>query len=598
MIINKLRMSFSGMRHAIAVEYQETLELFSIGAKWAKGHQLTSDERSFLKHQSIDVIKLIGITGLFMVPMSGIMMLGMEAVARKKGMSIFPKRQTMKNNTNNYRIFLDDERRVEDVYENCEKFVTARSVSEFKKIIQEKGIPEFISFDHDLGEDENGNILPSGYDAAKWMVYEAELDIRNMSFKTHSSNIQTRDQINGLLGNWQKHLGKDLRSEVRAIIESSLMKESGVRVPFTMEVPADVLDIHDIFKKTGYQLVLVGGCVRDAVMGKKPKDFDLATDALPDDVETLLKDNGYKTLPVGKSFGIINVVTSNDTYEIATYRGDQFGDSSDGRRPDSVYFTDMEQDAKRRDLTINALYYDIGAREVIDMVGGLEDIKQGVIQTVGSAEDRFKEDRLRIMRSIRFAARTGHNVSPEIDASLRKDSSLNGISAERIRDEFLKGISSAKSVVHFLKMLDRYKMFPLIFPDAMVNKKFPEERDHAVLIAFLLAKNGIDKTRDVLKKMKYTGNEVKSISLLVGLCQLTIHNAVTLKKAQMSTDITGDQVIKFGGLIGESDQLFRSFAQFELTVKASDMDPNLRGAELGEAIYKAETEKFKAMLSL
>lgn len=326
----------------------------------------------------------------------------MEIYSRKHSVKKnLPKKQEMPTSLKKYRIFLDDERSVHDVYEHASDFITVRSLEEFKNVIRKHGLPTFISFDHDLGSDRNGNILPSGYDAAKWLVYDMELDIRDMGYKTHSSNIQTRDQINGLLDNWKKELNNRLRQEVAGIIRSSLNESNDRRLPLKIEMPQDIRDIESVFRQNGHSLYLVGGCVRDAVMGKKPKDFDLATDAMPDVVKSMMEEAGYKTLSVGASFGIINVVTDDDQYEIASFRSDV----GSGRRPDSVNFTDMRTDAQRRDLTINALYYDLRTEEVIDMVGGLNDIENGIIRTVGKASDRFQEDPLRIVRLIRFYSR-------------------------------------------------------------------------------------------------------------------------------------------------------------------------------------------------
>ena len=202
------------------------------------------------------------------------------------------------------------------------------------------------------------------------------------------------------------------------------------RVKQDIDLPEDILAIQSEFKKNGYKLYLVGGAVRDAISGIKPKDYDLATDALPDEVERILSPK-YKMLPIGEKFGIWLVVTPADEYEIATFREDV----GQGRRPDSVKFTTIENDVKRRDLTINALFYDIETGEIVDLVGGINDLKTGVVRAVGDPTERFNEDRLRILRAIRFAGITGSELDKSIHDSLTKDASLEGISKERIRDE-------------------------------------------------------------------------------------------------------------------------------------------------------------------
>lgn len=509
------------------------------------------------------------------------------------GMSLLPNKQEIPQSLREYNLFLDDERNVVDVYKDTTGFVTVRNLDQMKAVIYERGLPKFISFDHDLGSSENGEVLSSGYDAAKWLVHEMELDIRNMGFKVHSWNIQTRDQINSLLNGWKRELeNRNIRNEVRSIVMESLINEGPKRVPFQMDVPLDILAINDIFRASGQDLYLVGGCVRDAVMGKKPKDFDLATDALPDRVEQLLQDQGYKTLPIGKAFGIINVVTDNDTYEIATFRSDIGG--SDGRRPDSVEFTDLATDANRRDLTMNALYYDVSTKELIDAVGGLDDIRNGVVRTVGKAEERFKEDRLRILRAIRFAARLGHDVDADIESALRSDNSMRGVSAERIRDEFLKGVDSAKSVVQFLGMLSKYQLFDSVFPGALINDPI-EERDHSVLLAHLLLRNGVDGAVNILKVGKYTNDEMKAVKFLINLKGLSLHNPVQLKKMEATSGVTSEQIMRFSGLAGIDKNFIRAFVQFRLTVTAASF-PDKRGPELGAAIFDAETKNFEALI--
>ena len=173
------------------------------------------------------------------------------------------------------------------------------------------------------------------------------------------------------------------------------------RVKFDMQIPKDILEIKDVFKKNNYKCLIVGGAVRDALLKKQIKDYDLATDAVPDKVEEMMKAAGLRTLPTGKAFGVINVFTSEGEYEVATFRSD----TTKGRNPEVKLGATIESDAARRDLRINALYYDIDKGEIIDLVGGLDDLKNGTIQTVGNPQERFEEDPLRILRFCRFFSR-------------------------------------------------------------------------------------------------------------------------------------------------------------------------------------------------
>lgn len=190
-----------------------------------------------------------------------------------------------------------------------------------------------------------------------------------------------------------------MKQNIKKILREGLITEE--RIKFNMNIPDDILKIKDVFKKNGFKLYVVGGAVRDAVLGKDPKDFDLATDAMPDKVEEMMKSAGLRTLPTGKTFGVINVFTNDGEYEIATFRSDE----TKGRNPEVKLGVSIETDAARRDLRINALYYDIDTHEIIDLVGGLDDLKNGTIQTVGNPQERFEEDPLRILRFFRFFCR-------------------------------------------------------------------------------------------------------------------------------------------------------------------------------------------------
>ena len=367
------------------------------------------------------------------------------------------------------------------------------------------------------------------------------------------------------------------------------------RIKFDIPIPKDILQIKDIFKKNGYKLYVVGGAVRDALLGKTPKDYDLATDAVPDKVEEMMIKGGLKTLPTGKAFGVINVFTDMGEYEIATFRED----IGSGRRPDAVSFTDIEGDVKRRDLTINALFYDIDTHEIVDLVGGVEDLKKGIVRTVGAPEDRFGEDRLRILRAIRFAGRFGSELDPSTDAALKRDASLEGISGERIRDEFLKGIKSAKSVKQFLKLIDKYNLFDWIFKGLKVDKRFVEDNDPMIVLATLLKHNSIEELGKQLNALKYSIEELKGVTFLVGLFKLSPETAVTLKKAQKHCGLSPEQIKKFSQIEGINQKLIDAFLKFNLTVsgpEAMELTGLKPGPELGKAIQDIETDNFKKLL--
>ncbi len=188
----------------------------------------------------------------------------------------------------------------------------------------------------------------------------------------------------------------------------------------------------------GFQAVLAGGCVRDLILGRAPKDFDIASNALPEEVEALFE----KTLDVGKSFGVIRVILHASTLEVTTFRKD--GPYLDGRRPETVQYADMKEDALRRDFTMNALFYQITEERIIDFVEGVIDIRNKVIRTVGDPNLRFEEDKLRPLRGIRFYSELGFDFEAKTAEAIKAFSGqIHLVSKERIFDELKKILSSS-----------------------------------------------------------------------------------------------------------------------------------------------------------
>ena len=186
-------------------------------------------------------------------------------------------------------------------------------------------------------------------------------------------------------------------------------------------------------RESGHEAYFVGGCVRDLLRGAEPGDYDIVTSAKPDDVSRLFS----RTVPVGMRFGVVIVVEEGHNYEVATFRSEE--DYGDGRRPSHVEFTTAEDDSRRRDFTVNALLMDPLAGSIIDYVGGKEDIERRLIRTIGSAQERFAEDHLRMLRAVRFAANLGYEIDIEtLDAIKLNAPAIHRISAERIRDELTK----------------------------------------------------------------------------------------------------------------------------------------------------------------
>ena len=183
----------------------------------------------------------------------------------------------------------------------------------------------------------------------------------------------------------------------------------------------------------GFAAFWVGGCVRDFLLGREPQDFDIATDAKPEQVENLFA----KTIPVGRKFGVVIVVADGQQFQVATFRAE--ADYQDGRRPEKIEFANAEADALRRDFTVNGLFYDPLTEKIHDWVGGETDLRAKIIRTIGKPEERFGEDHLRLLRAVRFAAQLDFEIEPATFAAIQALApKIKIISAERVRDELMK----------------------------------------------------------------------------------------------------------------------------------------------------------------
>ena len=209
----------------------------------------------------------------------------------------------------------------------------------------------------------------------------------------------------------------------------------------------------------GFEALYAGGCVRDRLLGTEPHDYDVATSARPEQVEALFP----RTVPVGAQFGVILVLEGDAEIQVATFRGD--GAYHDGRHPESVHYTDAKGDALRRDFTINGLFYDPVKNEVLDFVQGRNDLEKHLIRAIGNPAERFSEDKLRLLRAIRFATTLGFTIDPETwVAVLKWAPEIHAVSAERIREEFCKILLSPNRL-HGFDLLDQSGLLRMILPE-------------------------------------------------------------------------------------------------------------------------------------
>ncbi len=272
-------------------------------------------------------------------------------------------------------------------------------------------------------------------------------------------------------------------------------------------------------REAGYQAFLVGGVIRDSLMGSIPKDCDITTNALPKDVVKLFP----RTVPVGIQFGTIMVLQEGHHFEVTTFRAD--GRYEDGRRPTSVSFSQhITDDLERRDLTINGLIYAPEEQEVIDYTGGLEDIKQRLIRTIGPPQDRFHEDRLRMLRAVRFASRLSFQLDTETFAAIRERAHhLPDVSVERIQQELLKILTCCYPARGIL-LLEETGLLPQIIPElpdhnAAVHRLLHYESlnqpNEDLALALLLADLSSKQAEQILRGLRFPGKNITKVAVLL-----------------------------------------------------------------------------------
>lgn len=291
-----------------------------------------------------------------------------------------------------------------------------------------------------------------------------------------------------------------------------------------IELPKDVRYIIDILTQNGYEAYAVGGCVRDSILGRVPGDWDITTSALPQQVKALFR----RTIDTGIQHGTVTIMLGKNGYEVTTYRID--GKYEDSRHPESVEFTpNLEEDLKRRDFTINAMAYN-DENGVVDIFGGIDDIRNRIIRCVGNAHDRFTEDALRILRAVRFSAQLGFEIDKATkDAARELAPTLVKISRERIHTELNKLLLSDNP--DYFSVVYELGVMKVIIPELEgVNSgdidrlKVLIKRTKPCLperYAALLSVIGKDKTRAVLKGLKLDNATISMAVKLVEYLGIT-----------------------------------------------------------------------------
>ena len=370
-------------------------------------------------------------------------------------------------------------------------------------------------------------------------------------------------------------------------------------------IPQSVKDLHKLFKASGKKLYLVGGAVRDFLTGDKPKDFDLATDALPDEVLGIIDDK-YRTNLQGKAFGVVVVFTKDqpEGMEIATFRED----ISKGRNPEVKLGATIEQDVNRRDISFNGLFFDLDTNEIVDLVGGQQDLKDGVTRMIGDPNERFEEDSLRILRAFRFASRYGHPLHKDTEAAIAKRNQLENvdpesgemkrISQERIWEEMRKAWKQAKDYRNYLAFFSKFDMWNQVFPGIEVCEDFVDTKDFLVEIASLFrneSTEGLEKK--MVQEFRIEIETAKKVLFLIDLSNMTVEEAYDMAKRRQQCAISDDTILEWLKVTNNQSPITLKFMEYKPTVSSQElMSQGFKGKELGIEIKRLETEKFKQML--
>ncbi|MBI4819816.1 MAG: CCA tRNA nucleotidyltransferase [Deltaproteobacteria bacterium] len=307
-------------------------------------------------------------------------------------------------------------------------------------------------------------------------------------------------------------------------------------------------------REHGFEAYFAGGCVRDTLRGYPPKDYDVATDARPEQVQSIFR----RTLAVGAQFGVVLVrLPGKLEYEVATYRAD--GPYADGRRPTEVaYSTTKEDDVARRDFTINALLMDPESLDIIDVVGGRQDLEDRIIRAVGDAERRFAEDRLRMLRAVRFAASLGFEIEPTTLSGIRAHAhAISVVSKERIVSELL-AMWNGPAPGRAIRLLDATGLFDALFPfastertalaswfDALPNARQGLAEGSVPIIGFSLLLEGTSANVEaVLRELKLPRDTIRGVMRVHSIRELLLTrqgSEVDLLRPLISSDWPRDR---------------------------------------------------------
>ncbi len=357
-------------------------------------------------------------------------------------------------------------------------------------------------------------------------------------------------------------------------------------------LPDDIKTLNKVFTENGFELMLVGGCVRDSFLNMTPKDFDVCTGAMPDTIMSMLKDAGIRCELRGVDFGVVVAQMSEDI-EIATFRTDISANTGNNKDTKVVLGATIEQDVNRRDLTINGLFMNLNTNDIIDLVGGIQDLIDGIVRCIGNPAERFAEDSLRKLRVIRFSTRFGFSIHEDTFFAIMQDPSLH-IKRERIVNEFTTSFNKSKNTTDMVHTLFEIGLLPEIFPgiefgdEQNVLDSITGKESLSSLIATFIDSNE-SNIETKLFDLGFPTKLCKSVSFLFELKNTNVHPIDFIKKLP-TTDLTKTQIHDFflfnnsvdGNKLNKITFLLEFEWDKEITLKL--ISQGFQGKELGDKI--------------
>lgn len=363
-------------------------------------------------------------------------------------------------------------------------------------------------------------------------------------------------------------------------------------------LPNDIKMLSNFFEMDGKKLFLVGGCIRDIFLGKAPKDFDVCTDALPGSVIKILERNNIKYNVQGEHFAVVVAQMEDGDYEIATFREDIMVEGNN-RHPEIRLGVTIHDDVKRRDFTINALFMDLQERNIIDLVGGIEDLNAGIVRCVGTPKDRFNEDHLRKLRAIRFATRLGFQIHDDTFMAIYNDPDLN-ISGERIVNELTTIFDTCKNVTDLLFWLYDTRLVHQMFRSVIINDKTDIKVENINSFNTLLASIVCPCNQNIAKMLvgkNYTAKTAESVQFLLNTSNTPMENIKPLSffNKRKSTNLTDAEISIYNN---ETDAI-KWLIEFTPDSGLSEtlMSQGYNGKELGIEIDKVYQNAFVSAIN-